>query len=90
MVNSSKYPFCILLNISNYQLGESAQTWQKSCLQDHTEYLKKQNFIEKITVPIFLEEVLLTEVMQKPQYNTEEKENLSILNKTKIRKLMTK
>ena len=41
-------------------------------------------------VPIFLEEVLLTEVMQKPQYNTEEKENLSILNKTKIRKLITK
>ena len=41
-------------------------------------------------VPIFLEEVLLTEVMQKPQCNTEEKENLSILNKTKIRKLITK
>ena len=39
----------------------------------------ERNFIERIKAPIFLEEVLATEIMYEPQSNLEEKVNLSIL-----------
>ena len=41
--------------------------------------LGETNFIERIRAPIFLETVLAVEIMQEPQSNLEEKDNLSIL-----------
>ena len=39
----------------------------------------ERNFVERIKVPIFLEAVLATEIMQEPQSNLEKKVDSSIL-----------